>query len=388
MNKIDELIARCCKDNNTYRALSEVLDYIRPDKYIVQSTKYDSSSPIPVLTAGKSFILGYTNELNGVYHASREVPSIIFDDFTTSCQWVDFAFKVKSSAMKILIPKEGVNLRYVYYAMKCIRYIPSDHARQWLSKYSCYKIFYPAMEVQKEIVTILDAFTKYEAELAAELAARKKQYEYYRDALFTFSEHDAQLVTLASIGSFIRCSSGLQKKDFATHGIGCIHYGEIYTYYGTHTDSTRSFVSKVFAKKGRMACTGDLIIATTSENDRDVCKAVAWLGKDEIAISYHACIYRHSLHPKYVAYFFQTRFFQEQKRRYICGTKVREVNTESMGKFLIPVPAMEEQERIVSILDKFDSMLNDRSEGLLFEIEARKKQYEYYRDNLLTFKKM
>ncbi len=189
---------------------------------------------------------------------------------------------------------------------------------------------------------------------------------------------------MASIGEFIR-GNGLQKKDFVESGVGCIHYGQLYTHYGTFADKTKTFVSETFAKKLRKAKTGDLVIATTSENDEDVCKAVAWMGKEEIAVSGDAYIYRHSLHPKYVAYFFQTRSFQEQKKRRISGTKVRRVSGESMGKFMIPVPPMEEQERIVSILDKFDALVNGISEGLPAEISARRQQYEYYRDRLLTF---
>lgn len=189
---------------------------------------------------------------------------------------------------------------------------------------------------------------------------------------------------MASIGEFIR-GNGLQKKDFVESGVGCIHYGQLYTHYGTFADKTKTFVSETFAKKLRKAKTGDLVIATTSENDEDVCKAVAWMGKEEIAVSGDAYIYRHSLHPKYAAYFFQTRKFQEQKKRHITGTKVRRVSGESMGKFMIPVPPMEEQERIVSILDKFDALVNGISDGLPAEIIARRQQYEHYRDRLLTF---
>lgn len=130
-----------------------------------------------------------------------------------------------------------------------------------------------------------------------------------------------------------------------------------------------------------------MIIATTSENDEDVCKAVAWLGSEDIAVSSDACIYKHNLNPKYVSYFFQTEQFQNQKRQYITGAKVRRVNADNLSKILIPVPSMEIQERIVSILDKFDTLTNSITEGLPREIELRQKQYEYYRDLLFSFPK-
>jgi type I restriction enzyme S subunit len=134
-----------------------------------------------------------------------------------------------------------------------------------------------------------------------------------------------------------------------------------------------------------MAKHGDLVIATTSETDDDVCKAVVWLGDEEIAVSSDACFYTHCLNPKYVAYFFQTEQFQKQKRPFITGTKVRRVNADDLAKIKIPIPPLEEQERIVSILDKFDILTTSISEGLPKEIELRKKQYEYYRNLLLTF---
>ena len=246
----------------------------------------------------------------------------------------------------------------------------------------------PPLTIQKKIVRILDNFSKLTAELTAELTARKKQYNYYREQLFSFDEKDAERLPMGNdtIGKFIR-GSGLQKKDFTESGIGCIHYGQIYTYYGTYTDRTKSYVSEEFAKKARKAKHGNLVIATTSENDDDVCKAVAWLGNSEIAVSSDACFYTHNLNPKYVAYFFQTKQFQKQKSPFITGTKVRRVNADDLAKIKIPVPSPEEQERIANILDKFDILTSSISEGLPKEINLRKKQYEHYRDLLLTFPK-
>ena len=157
---------------------------------------------------------------------------------------------------------------------------------------------------------------------------------------------------LGEVGTFVR-GNGLQKKDFTENGIGCIHYGQIYTHYGTYADKTKTFVSPILAKKLRKAETGDLVIATTSENDEDVCKAVAWIGNEEIAVSGDSYIYKHSLTPKYAAYFFKTEQFQKQKRPYITGTKVRRVSGDALSKILIPVPPLPVQEEIVGILDKF-----------------------------------
>ena len=245
-----------------------------------------------------------------------------------------------------------------------------------------------SLKIQAEISRILDSFTELTSELTSELNARKKQYNYYREQLFSFKEGEAEYLPMGNeeVGKFIR-GSGLQKKDFTETGIGCIHYGQIYTHYGTYADQTKTFVSEEFAKKARKAKQGDLIIATTSENDEDVCKAVAWLGEADVAVSSDACFYTHSLNPKYVAYFFQTELFQKQKRQYITGAKVRRVNADKLAKILIPIPSPEKQAKIVEILDKFDTLTASISEGLPREIELRQKQYEYYRDLLLNFPK-
>jgi type I restriction enzyme S subunit len=189
MSKIYDMLAEHCPDGIMRRKLNDVLSYSRSDKYIVKSTNYDDKYTTPVLTAGKSFILGHTDEKDGIYRASKENPVIIFDDFTTSFHWVDFDFKVKSYAVKILTKKENVDFRYVYYAMKCIRYVPTSYTRQWISTYSNFEIQVPPLSIQQEIVKVLDAFTEeFETKLKEELKARHKQYEYYRDKLLGFEE--------------------------------------------------------------------------------------------------------------------------------------------------------------------------------------------------------
>ena len=386
-------------ENVEWKPLGEVCEYEQPSKYLVSSTMYNDSYPIPVLTAGKSFILGYTNENFGIYRAS-EHQTIIFDDFTTDIKWVDFDFKAKSSAMKMITSKDEniALLKFIYYWLCTLPQETNigNHKRNWISKYTKLLIPLPPLSVQHKIVEILDKFTELEAELEANLKAelncRKRQYEYYRNQLLSFDMlnrggqklNDVKVIALGDLGTFVR-GSGLQKKDFTPTGVGCIHYGQIYTYYGTYAKKTKSFVSQEFALKARKAKHGDLIIATTSENDEDVCKAVAWLGDEDIAVSSDACFYAHTMNPKYIAYYFQTELFQSQKRKFITGTKVRRVNAKDLAKIKIPLPPLSVQREIVEILDKFDTLCNSISEGLPTEIELRRKQYEYYRNQLLTF---
>ena len=188
MSRINNLILKYCPNGVPHQELGELLGYEQPTKYLVTSTDYDDSYVTPVLTAGQTFILGYTDEVVGIYPASKEQPVMIFDDFTTAFRWVDFPFKAKSSAMKMItpLPEAGIDFRYVYYAMCCLRFVPVEHARHWISTYSTFSIPVPPLEVQREIVRVLDTFQELETELEAELEARKKQYEHYRDSLLTF----------------------------------------------------------------------------------------------------------------------------------------------------------------------------------------------------------
>ncbi|USZ15277.1 restriction endonuclease subunit S [Moraxella sp. FZFQ2102] len=172
--------------------MGEVTKYEQPTKYIVQSTEYCDEFEIPVLTAGKTFILGYTDEMDGIYQASKN-PVIIFDDFTTANKWVDFDFKVKSSAMKMItsVDENQFLLKYIYYWLNTLpNFDNTDHKRQWISNFSNKKIPIPPLSEQARIVAILDKFdtlTQSITEgLPREIELRQKQYEYYREVLLSF----------------------------------------------------------------------------------------------------------------------------------------------------------------------------------------------------------
>lgn len=190
-----------------------------------------------------------------------------------------------------------------------------------------------------------------------------------------------EYVPLSSIGT-IKRGNGLQKKDFVKTGIGCIHYGQIYTRFGLFTNKALTYVDKKLADHLLHIEKGDLVIACTSENIEDVCKAVAWLGDDSIVTGGHSCVLHHNQNPKYIAYFFQTESFQRQKRKYAYGTKVIDIKPDSIGKIEIPVPPLPVQEEIVRVLDTFTELQAE----LQAELQKRKQQYNFYRDNLLNFK--
>ncbi len=141
------------------RKLGDVLDYEQPTEYLVENSVYDDGYKTPVLTAGKTFLLGYTNEKTGVF--IDKLPTIIFDDFTTAFKYVDFPFKAKSSAMKMLVSKSKcLNMKFVYEAMKRVRFPLGEHKRYWISEYQREKISYPSKEEQQKIASFLSAIDK------------------------------------------------------------------------------------------------------------------------------------------------------------------------------------------------------------------------------------
>ena len=137
------------------KKLGEMLDYLQPTNYLVDSTEYSDAYDTPVLTAGKTFILGYTNETKGIFRSP--LPVIIFDDFTTDSKFVNFSFKAKSSAMKILTAKANFNIKFIYEAMQIIRYETGGHSRHWISVFAQMYIAVPTFEEQTKIASFLSA---------------------------------------------------------------------------------------------------------------------------------------------------------------------------------------------------------------------------------------
>lgn len=237
----------------------------------------------------------------------------------------------------------------------------------------------PPLNIQKEIVSILDSFTSLIDKMKQEVEMRKKQMEYYREKLMA-PQKNWKIKTLGEIGTFTR-GNGLQKSDFRVNGFPCVHYGQIHTYYNTCIYKTKSFCEEDLAKKLQKASYGDLLIATTSEDVKACCKAAVWFGAGDVAYSGDSFCYSHDQDPKYMAYLFQTEMFAKQKQKAATGAKVIRVSGESMASFSFAFPPLVQQRQIASILDTFETYISKLEKM----IELRQKQYEYYREKLLTF---
>ena len=362
MSRINDLIQELCPNGVIYKPLNNLLNYEQPTKYIVNATDYDSTPGVPVLTPGQTFILGYTKETDGIYQADKTNPTIIFDDFTTAFKWVDFPFKVKSSAMKMLSSRGEISLRFAWYAMQTIRYNPQNHARQWIKNYSAFEIPVPPMPVQNEIVGILDSFTS----LETELEARKQQYTYLRNKLIT-------------------------KKQGSTH----LLLGDIAD-IGTGSHDTKEAILNgkyTFFARGREP----LRLDTFDFDETSIITAGDGVGVGKV---FHFAHGKYALHQrayrivpyrnvdsKYIYYYLVAKFPQYLQQVSVRSS-VTSLRRPMLLRFPLCLPSISEQHRVATILDKFETFQANFSCGIPAEIEARRKQYEYYRDRLLTFKEL
>ena len=364
-SKLDELIQQYCPDGVEYKKVGDIADYEQPSKYLVKNTDYNDDFETPVLTAGQTFILGYTNETDGIYPASKESPVIIFDDFTAAFKWVDFPFKAKSSAMKMITAKENVLIRYLYHLMGFLNYSSDEHKRLWLSIYSEFEIPLPPLEVQSEIVRILDNFT--------ELTARKKQYEFYRDKLIKNPHGGVIKCKMGDMLTFLNGRAYKQEELLNEGKYPVLRVGNFYT-----NDSW--YYSNLELDESKYCDNGDLLYSWAATLGPKV-----WNGEKCI---FHYHIWKilfdeKKVDKEYLFYFLQYDLAQIAKST--TKSTMIHVSMGSMKERQLILPSLEEQKRIASLISKFDTLCCDIKNGLPAEIEARKKQYEFYRDKLLSF---
>ncbi len=198
--------------------------------------------------------------------------------------------------------------------------------------------------------------------------------------LHTLAPKGVEFRKLGDIGEFTR-GNGLLKSDLQDKGRPVVHYGQIHTQYNLSIDKTISYVNDALFHKLKKAKPNDILIATTSENVKDVGKSIAWLGNEEVAFSGEMYSYSTNENPKFIVYYFQTWFFQKEKEKKITGTKVMRIHGNDLKKITIPIPPLEIQQEIVKILDAFTELNTE----LNTELKARKKQYQYYQNMLLDF---
>ena len=396
MTKLEELINELCPNGVEYKTINELFDEksincITPS-FKIKRNDYKTNGLIPIVSQEAEYISGYCDLEDKRIENSEYV---CFGDHSENIKYIDFQFVQGADGLKIIKSKK-VNTKYLYYSLSSF-YIKMNNYERHFKYLLKTKIPVPPLEIQSEIVHILDSFTLLTAELTAELTARQKQYAFYRDYLLDFSNEDVtkkipdidcsnvEYKRLGDIATAIYRGAGIKRDEVTEMGIPCVRYGEIYTTYNvtfnncvSHTDEDKIQNKKYFEH-------GDVLFAITGESVEEIAKSCVYLGHDKCLAGGDIVVLKHNQNPKYMAYVLSTTNAQSQKSKGKVKSKVVHSSVPAISDIIIPIPPLAEQEKIANMIERFDHLCNDISNGLPAEIEARKKQYEYYRDTLLSF---
>lgn len=404
MTKLEELIYELCPDGVEYVKIKDYFIRLKGTPITAAKMKEIASNDgeIKVFAGGKTVINAYEKDIPkanitrvpAVLVQSRGVIDVVYYDNP-------FTFK---NEMWAYTHNEQTTVKYLYYFLstQVNKMRESASGMGSLPQISLkvteeMQIPLPPLSIQSEIVHILDSFTLLTAELTAELTARQKQYAFYRDYLLDFSNEDVtkkipdidcsnvEYKRLGDIATAIYRGAGIKRDEVTETGIPCVRYGEIYTTYNvtfnncvSHTDEDKIQNKKYFEH-------GDVLFAITGESVEEIAKSCVYLGHDKCLAGGDIVVLKHNQNPKYMAYVLSTTNAQSQKSKGKVKSKVVHSSVPAISDIIIPIPPLAEQEKIANMIERFDHLCNDISNGLPAEIEARKKQYEYYRDTLLSF---
>lgn len=379
MSKIFDLINELCPDGVEFRELGEIADIGTGSS---NRQDEDSNGKYPFYVRSKNILKSNTFEFD---ETAIIIPGEggIGDIF----HYIDGKYALHQRAYRICVFCKKMDTKFLYYIMCC-------HFKKYILAKSVgatatsirkpmlenFKLPVPPMEVQREIVRILDSFTLLTAELTAELTARKKQYEFYRDFLLSFDELDknggCELKTLGDIGEVRMCKRILKEQTSAN--------GEIPFYkIGTFGKEADAYISKELFDEYRSKYSypkiGEVLISASGTIGRAVIfngndayfqdSNIVWIENDEGQVL-----------NRYLFYFYQIADWNIAE-----GGTIKRLYNDNLKKIKIPVPSLQTQQKVVEILDKFDTLVNSITEGLPREIELRRKQYEHYREKLLDF---
>ena len=379
MSKLDKLIAELCPDGVEYKELQNVLTIKNGSDY-----KGFAEGDIPVYGSGG--IMAYVDR----YAYDKASGLLPRKGSIDKLYYVEEPFWNVDTIFYTVINSKVVLPRYVYHWL----------SREHLEKLNTaggvpsltqkvlnrVKIAVPPLEVQREIVRVLDNFTFLSAELSAELSARRKQYEYYKDSLLPFEDSSVEWKPLGDICTIVRGASPRPIKNFITNasdGVNWIKIGDVAPGAKYITECAEK-ITKDGAKKSRRVKPGDFILSNSMSFGRpyilqiEGCIHDGWLSISD---------FEEYVSPDYLYHILTSSYIQAvMKQKASFGGAVQNLNADIVRSIEIPVLSKEQQERIVSILDRFSLLCTDIASGIPAEIEARRQQYEYYRDKLLTFK--
>jgi type I restriction enzyme S subunit len=383
MNRIEQLIQQLCPEGVEFKKLGEVCKLERGKSI----TKKDLiPGKIPVVAGGQTpaYYHNKANRFGETISISSSGAYAGFVNYWTIPVFLSDSFSICPLNKKYLLVK------YLFYFLKSKQEQIHDMQKGggvphvYPKNVAKILIPIPPLAVQEEIVNILDRFTALEAELEAELEARKKQYEYYRDQLLTFGD-DVEWKELGEVAEIQRGASPRPISKFLTNkndGIPWIKIGDTLP-NSKYVFKTKQKITSEGAKKSRILRKGDLIISNSMSFGRPYILNIDGAIHDGWASISN---FENILISDFLYYYLTSKSVQFFWNNKINSGSVSNLNANIIKSLPVPIPPLSKQKEIVEILDKFDALVNDISQGLPAEIEARRKQYEYYREKLLTFK--
>lgn len=410
MSKIEEMIKRLCPNgvervpvwrytawDKKFNAVDKSMQKsINKYKYLLAKDLEeikDNSGDIRILYTTEE-IAYTTEEKAGNYISEGEVIAIPWGG-TPSVKYYKGRFITGDNRIATSTDAEKLSNKYLYYVlldnMKTISKFYRGAGIKHPSMYSILtlEIPLPPLTIQREIVSVLDSFTTLIDKMKQEVELRKKQMEYYCDKLYggdfggmmaLANTPGISVVQFSDLGSITR-GRRFVRDDVRESGQPCIHYGDMYTYYGTKCDKTKTYIDKDFPKKMSYAQKGDIVIVGAGENDYDIGVGLVWMGDEPVAVHDACYILKHKQNPMYISYYLRSNIYHQQLKSYVSSGKICSFSKEGLGKIYIPIQSEEKQRSIVSTLDDFEQYIS-KLERL---ITLREKQYAYYREKLLTF---
>ena len=379
MSQIDKLIADLCPEGVEFRTLGDIL-------------KIKNGKDHKMLGNGTIPAYGSGGILRNVDTAAAVGPSVLIPRKGSlgNIFYVEGPFWIVDTIFRTEIDTSKIYPKYLYHQLLTMRLGEMNQAggvpSQTQKALSLLKVPVPPLEVQREIVRVLDKFTQLEAELEAELEARCRQYEYYRDQLLTFSkEATFPRLPLGEVALIVRGASPRPIRKFLTSdksGVPWIKIGDVAAAEKYITTTTER-ITEAGAAKSRRVSPGDFVLSNSMSFGRPFIMKIEGCVHDGWLVISN---FDKSFIPDFLYHLLRSQPIQEEfVRRAGSGGAVSNLNSDTVKALTVPIPPLQEQRRIVSILDKFDSLVNDLSVGLPAELAARRKQYEYYRDQLLIF---
>ena len=406
-NYIDRLVAELCPDGVEYRPIEELFTTRNGYTPSKSNSSYWENGPVPwfrmedirenggVLSEAMQSVHESALKKGGMFPAGSIIVATSATIGEHALINVDFLCNQRFTVL--ILKDEFKNLlspKFIYYYSFILdrwclsNTTQSSFASVDMKRFKKFEFPVPPLEIQEAIVEILDKFTNMEAELEAELEARTLQYEYYRDSLF--EALDCPRVPLGELGKFYGGLKGKTKNDFGSSGARYISYKNVYE--NISADFTwPDFVQVKEGENQLSLMKGDILLTGSSENmeEAGLSSVVTKEPEEEAYLNSFSICYRlndpNILNPEFSKYLFRSRLARKQIIRTAQGVTRFNVSKKKLANVSVPIPSLEEQQRIVDILDRFDSLTSSLSEGLPAELAARRSQYEYYRDRLLTF---